>query len=331
VRELLAGLLVLPALAAAPAGPVAEGVTVELTFADPEIIESSGLAIAGDLLVTTNDSGDEGRVFAVDASGGTVGITAWSAEPTDVEALAPLDDDEVWVGDIGDNTGSRESVSVAPVPVGGQDIDAQVPSYELVYPDGARDAESLLAHPVTGRLYLASKEIFGGLLYAVPAELDPSGPNRLQELGEVIPIATDAAFFPDGRHLVVRSYDRARIYGFPSLEPVADVDLPQQKQGEGVAVTAEGDLLVSTEGQNTEVLRVPLPESVRDVVVPPPASTSAQPTPSPATSDRPDTASREGEELPETTETVRSPWPWFLGGFIGLAMIVVLMRSLRRR
>ena len=109
---------------------------------------------------------------------------------------------------------------MAPVPVGGQNIDAQVPSYELVYPDGARDAESLLAHPVTGRLYIASKEIFGGLLYDAPAELDPSGPNRLRELGEVLPIATDAAFFPDGRHLVVRSYDRARIYGFPSLEPV---------------------------------------------------------------------------------------------------------------
>ena len=55
-------------------------------------------------------------MFAVDASGRTVGTTGWSAEPTDVEALAPLDDDEVWVGDIGDNTGSRDSVFVAPVP-----------------------------------------------------------------------------------------------------------------------------------------------------------------------------------------------------------------------
>jgi hypothetical protein len=217
------------------------------------------------------------------------------------------------------------------VPVGGQDVDAQVPSYELVYPDGARDAESLLAHPVTGRLYIASKEIFGGLLYEAPAELDRGGPNRLRELGEVLPIATDAAFFPDGRHLVVRSYDRARIYGFPSLEPVADLDLPQQEQGEGVAVTAEGDLLVSTEGQHTDVLRVPLPGSVRDVVVPPPPTPSAHPSPSASASDRPDTASREGEELPETTETSRSPWPWALGGLIGLGMVVVLMRSLRRR
>jgi hypothetical protein len=58
---------------------------------------------------------------------------------------------------------------------------------------------------------------------------------------------------------------------------------------------------------------------------------TVSPSPDPPASDQPETVSREGRELPETTETVRSPWPWFLGGFIGLGIIVVLMRSLRRR
>ena len=310
------------------ASATADDTTVELTFRDPEIVESSGLAVVGDLLVTTNDSGDEGRVFAVDASGRTVGTSRWSADPVDVEALAPGDGSSVWVGDIGDNTGNRASIRVVSVPVGRGEIDADGPAYDLVYPDGARDAESLLVHPVTGRLYVATKEIFDGLLYAAPAELDPTRPNRLTEVGPVVSIATDAAFFPDGRHLVVRGYESARIYGFPSLQPVADIDLPDQDQGEGVAVTADGDLLISTEGQHTEVLRVPLPEAVRGAMTPEP---TAQPTPSSPATDRPDTVSREGRELPETTETVRSPWPWFLGGFIGLGIIVVLMRSLRRR
>ena len=44
----------------------ADDSTVELTFQDPEIIESSGLAVVGDWVVTTNDSGDTGRVFTVD-------------------------------------------------------------------------------------------------------------------------------------------------------------------------------------------------------------------------------------------------------------------------
>ena len=67
-------------------------------------------------MVTTNDSGDTGRVFTVDpATGETVGTTDWGNDPQDVEALAPLDDNDVWVGDIGDNAESRDSVQVAPV------------------------------------------------------------------------------------------------------------------------------------------------------------------------------------------------------------------------
>jgi hypothetical protein len=328
VRELAAA-LILPLLLVP-----ADDTAVELTFQDPEIIESSGLALVGDLIVTTNDSGDEGRVFAVDRSGATVGVTHWSEDPVDVEALAPGDADTVWVGDIGDNRGARDSIQVARVPVGEGTQDVDATAYDLVYPDGGRDAESLLVHPVTGRLYVATKEIFGGVLYAAPEELDPDRPNRLTEVGPVVSIATDAAFFPDGRHLVVRDYESATVYGFPSLEPVAVLDLPEQDQGEGLAVTAEGDLLISTEGQGTDLLRVPLPDEARAAMDPVPAPTSTPPTPeaSPSgTVSHPGTESREGKELPESTEVTRSPWPWFLGGFVGLGIIVVLMRSLRRR
>ena len=320
MRELLAAVL-LP-LALVPS----DDAVVELTFQDSEIIESSGLAVVGDWLVTTNDSGDSGRVFVVDGAGQTVGVTAWSTEPRDVEALAPAGGDSVWVGDIGDNNGSRGSIRITEVPVAAGGLDVRAVTYELVYPDGARDAESLLADPTTGRLYVATKEIFGGLLYAVPEDLDPDRRNRLTEVGPVLSIATDAAFFPDGRHLVVRSYDSATVYGFPSLEPLADLELPEQDQGEGVAVTDDGDLLISTEGQNTDVLRVALTDEVRDAMSPIETAT-----PSPSASDRPETESREGKELPETTDVQRSPWPWFLGGVVGLGIIVVLMRSLRRR
>lgn len=322
MRELAAALLLPLVLVRA------DDATVELTFQDPEIIESSGLAVVGDWVVTTNDSGDSGRVFVVDATGETVGESTWSDDPADVEALAPAGERSVWVGDIGDNRAARDSVQVARVPVGDRSAEVDATAYDLVYPDGGRDAESLLVHPVTGRLYVATKEIFGGVLYAAPEELDPGRPNRMTEVGPVMSIATDAAFFGDGRHLVVRSYESATVYGFPSLQPVAELDLPEQDQGEGVAVTAEGDLLISTEGQGTDLLRVALPDAVAEAMAPAP---TPEPPPSAPASEPPDTASREGEELPETTETVRSPWPWFLGGLVGLGIIVVLVRSLRRR
>ncbi|WP_370240749.1 hypothetical protein [Aeromicrobium sp.] len=244
---------------------------VAFGFTDPDITESSGLVVLRDgLVVTVNDSGDSSRIFTVDpATGDTVGVTRWQGEPTDDEALAPAGGGDVWVGDIGDNPGTRSSVRVTRVPAGRGERTVRAPSYELVYPDGPRDAETLLADPATGRLYIVSKEFFGRV-YAAPARLDPDRPNRLTEVGRAIGIATDGAFWPDGRHLVVRNYREATVYTWPDLRRVTTVDLPEQKQGEGIAIARDGTVLVSSEGTNAEVLRVDLPEPAA-----PPTSESA--------------------------------------------------------
>jgi hypothetical protein len=301
-----------------------------IRFQDPEIVESSGLAVVDGLLVTTNDSGDSGRVFAVDLSSGqTVGVTAWSADPEDVEALAPAGGGEVWVGDIGDNTAERSSVSVSRVAVGTGNRDVDVPSYDLVYPEGPRDAESLLADPATGRLYVVSKGVLGGAVYAAPERLSARRPNRLEEVGPVLGIATDAAFFPDGRHIIVRSYSEAAVYTWPGLEEVGRFGLPQQEQGEGIAVAGDGTIYVSSEGVQAPVLRVTLPPAVRKAMQPEPSST---PTPSPTPpSPTPPPGTREGRELPEEPIADRSAWGWALGGVVGLGIVIVLARALRPR
>src|ERR687893_207498 len=43
---------------------------VAFVFQDPAIVESSGLAVVDGRVVTTNDSGDTGRVFTVDPRSG---------------------------------------------------------------------------------------------------------------------------------------------------------------------------------------------------------------------------------------------------------------------
>lgn len=257
-----------------------DGGTTVFRFVDPDIVESSGLVaevVAGRALVhTTNDSGDSGRVFTVDATTGeTVGVTTWAAEPDDVEALAPAGPGHVWVADIGDNSGSRSSISVARVPVGAGERTVAPARVELAYPGTPRDAEALLVHPQTGRLYVATKNVFGGELYEAP-DLDAGGggaPQEMRLLGQVTGMVTDGAFLPDGRHLVLRTYSRAVLYAFPSLEQVASWPLPDQEQGEGLAVEGAGDgvtLLLSSEGQHAPVLRVPLPAGALDGAASPP-------------------------------------------------------------
>jgi hypothetical protein len=249
---------------------------VVFSFADPAITESSGLVDLGALMVTTNDSGGDPLVFVVDArTGETVGHTTFTDSVEDVEALAPAGGDEVWVGDIGDNAERRASVQVYRVPVGRSDRTVDAPAYDLTYPDGPHDAESLVAAR-GGRLYVITKEILGGTVYVAPRHLDPDHPNRLRAVGSVDVWATDAALFPDGRHVLVRGYDSAAIYTFPGFDPVASVDLPREKQGEGVSIGATGRIRLSSEGVNSAVLQVELTEPLRKALAPAaPATPSA--------------------------------------------------------
>jgi hypothetical protein len=238
-----------------------------LTFDDPRIVESSGLVDLGPLMVTTNDSGDTGRVFTVDpATGETMGVTTFDAEVVDVEALAPAGRRAVWVGDIGDNSATRDEVTVHRVPVARRDLEVPSPvSYRLRYPDGAHDAESLLATR-SGRLYVITKTFSGGTVYRAPKPLLRSGTNRLKAVAEVDDFATDAALMRGERFALVRGPGQATVYTFPDFERVGTFPLPRQQQGEGVSVGPRNRVRISTEGVHTAVKQVALPTTIARVL-----------------------------------------------------------------
>ncbi len=321
---MLAGLSAIPLLLGAAAVPSEES-RVAFTLQDPDILESSGLVLLDDWFVTTNDSGDSGRLFVVDRSGETVGVTHWDDEPRDVEALAAAGPGEVWVGDIGDNRAVRSSIEVTRVPVGpGEREVDDTDTFELVYPDGAQDAETLVSDPATGRLFVVTKGFLGGSAYAAPAELSADEPNPLTPVGTaILPMATDGTVLPDGAHVVVRSYTAAGVYTFPDFEKVATFTLPSQEQGEGITAGPDGALYLSTEGERTDVLRIALPASVREAM----SSSGAPPAATAPAADTLPVDQRPGEGL----TTRRAVWPWALGGLVGLLMIVVLLRALRPR
>lgn len=281
----VACVLLAPAAYAAAGRPVPSSTL--FTIVDEEVLESSGLVDTDKVVFTTNDSGDDAVVYGLDPSSGrTVSTTKYAEGVEDVEALAPGREGAVWAGDIGDNRERRDDVAAYRL----EPVDGNHPGtrFTLTYPDGPHDAETLLVHPVTGRVFVVSKSVFAGTVYAAPVDLVGGGePNRMTAFARVSGLVTDGSFFPDGRHVVLRTYSTASVYTFPGFGLVGTVDLPPQPQGEGVAVSPKGRVLVSSEGVHARVLQITLPARLTDPATPskqgpapstrPPRSTGARP------------------------------------------------------
>ncbi|MFI9341392.1 WD40 repeat domain-containing protein [Streptomyces sp. NPDC052773] len=256
---LLTGALAQPPASAADAD---EGFTIK----DPRITESSGLAASRQhpgVYWTHNDSDDGAYLYAVDGRTGdtlaTLSLTGVGA-PRDVEAISIGPDDRIYVGDIGDNLGgSWDHVWIyrLPEPKTLRDQTVRATQYVVTYSDGARDAESLVVHPKTGRVYIVDKNEKGGRLYQGPAELSASGTNVFRPIAAVPDLeATDAALSPDGEQLVVRSYFGAIAYDWNGgrLKKTGRLSVPFLGQGESVTYTADGSkLMYGAEGSESSV------------------------------------------------------------------------------
>ncbi len=292
------------------------------SFVDRDIAESSGLALQDGLVLTVNDSGDDPVVYAVDpATGETVGRTTYTSEEVeDVEGLAVGPDGTVWVGDIGDNAAERDSVAVyALPPVGRGDRTVEAPRYELTYPDGAHNAETLLADPRDGRLYVATKQLVGGgEVFAAPSQLREDGPNAIEPVAEVNGLLTDGAFTADGRHALLRGYGRVWLAETDTWRYLANMPLPDQRQGEGIAAIEDPEsFLISSEGARTPVLTVPMSEELVEALAGGEGGDGEQESPS---------ASPEGtgRAAPQDASDGDDPGVLELGGR-GLALAAVLL------
>lgn len=180
------------------------------TFRDPQIVESSGVALSSvrdDLVFTHNDSGDSARFFAVDGGSGCTiarfnltGATAVDWEDMET-APGPHGGRVLWFADVGDNAQRRPSVSLYAVPEpvvepdapGGPcpapaERDVRATRFDLRYPDGAHDSEALFADQSTGRLYVVTKAYLPTQttsVYAAPPVLSADAPNVLEKVTDI--------------------------------------------------------------------------------------------------------------------------------------------------
>ena len=227
--------------------------------ASPDLIEISGLAAsrAQDVLWAHNDSGDTARVFAVGLDGAALATyTLNGAEAVDWEdmAVGPGPDASatyLYLGDIGDNAAARPQVVVYRVPEpevspAASSLTVDADAIALTYPDGPHDAETLLVDPVTGDLFIVTKDITGGPsgLYRASAASLGAPPVTLERVATIdfaaltpqqtIPagapplpsglpkVPTGGDISPDGSRIAVRTYGTVWVWQRSSGSSVAD-------------------------------------------------------------------------------------------------------------
>lgn len=213
-----------------------------------------------------NDSGKP-EIVAFDAKGNVTGhVSIGGARVEDWEAMATAPCAGGWclyLADIGDNDARRQQITIYRVPeparaTGSAQVDAVITA---TYPDGAHDAEALLALP-DGALYIVTKGDTGQVaLYRVPK--NTGGAVRLERVGAPLskgtPAAnariTDGAASPDGEWIVLRTrtaltFYRAADFLKGSFKEARSVDVQSlgEPQGEAISFGAGNTVYLAGEG-----------------------------------------------------------------------------------
>lgn len=144
------------------------------------LAESSGLTASQlhpGVLWSINDSGGDPELFALDETGKHLAIISLPGlEAFDWESLDSFEHDGrsyIAIGDIGDNLGWRRQVRIIVVPEPELLVDGLAePAWEVsfVYPDGARDSESMAVDVKEHRILILSKRDQPPRLYSVPVK-----------------------------------------------------------------------------------------------------------------------------------------------------------------
>lgn len=263
---LMTVLIALPGLVAAQPCPTFTAAQQVGTVAAPALTETSGLVASrdnADVLWAHNDSPDIVRIFAINEQGTQLAdFTLTGASQIDWEDITiegTAGQDFLYVGDIGDNAAARASIVVYRVPE--PFVDAQVTTgtaalgsvqaMTLTYPDGARDAETLMFDSQSGDLYIVEKRIAttaGLYRKAAPHTAGASVLTRVATIspgsfavtaGDISP-AGDAILLrmPLGHYLWRRTFGTTIADAF--LTTRCAVPVGAEPQGEAVCFSAAG-------------------------------------------------------------------------------------------
>jgi hypothetical protein len=232
-----------------------------------DLLEISGVAasrINPGILYIHNDSGNPNQVYLTDSTGadkGTLTLTAVGNRDWEDIAVGPgpvAGVSYVYVGDIGDNDSKYSSVFIyrfAEPNLSGKSLPfiADIPTVDIIelkYPDGPRNAETLMVDPLTKDIYIASKESNISKIYVARY---PQSTTSATVMTPAVQLyfnkATGADISPDGTEILLRSNELIWYWKLPFgtnisagllTKPQVAPYFNNEPQGEGIGFAADG-------------------------------------------------------------------------------------------
>ncbi|MEN7549673.1 hypothetical protein AAG747_17250 [Rapidithrix thailandica] len=254
--------------------------TKEGTLANEEINEASGLVASRSnvgMFWTHNDSGDTSRIFLFDKEGknlATYYLNELPARDWEDIALGKGPEEGVhylYIAEMGDNNAQYDTKHIyrlkEPVwDAEGEHLVNEVEDIQFVYPDGKRDAEALMADPLTGDLWIVSKREEKNRIYRLPSPHSLDTVIVAEYYGE-IPVhnSNGGDISANGTEILLKNYDKIFYWPRAENQTVAEALLSQvpqelyyevEPQGEAIAWDPSGNgfYTLSEERSNVEAV-----------------------------------------------------------------------------
>ncbi|MGZ3832593.1 MAG: hypothetical protein ACXVB0_03655 [Mucilaginibacter sp.] len=240
-----------------------------------EMDEISGIAASGihnGIYYVHNDSGDTSRFFAITPNGKIKSVIYFKGDSKEELGVHDCEDiavgpgpvkgkSYVYLGDIGDNKGWYPYITVYRFEEQtswiGKDsiIKANAVPIHFKYPDGPRDAESLMIDPVEKLIYIVSKRSDSVTVYTSPLDFKANDTVTLTKRCKLyfngfkpFKWITAGDISKDGQQVLLKDYVKVYYWKRMNNEPIwktllrKPVELPyqQEKQGEAIGFTPDG-------------------------------------------------------------------------------------------
>ncbi|WP_183577582.1 hypothetical protein HDF18_11035 [Mucilaginibacter sp. X5P1] len=246
------------------------------TLPNKQLDEISGIAASGinkDIYYIHNDSGDTSRFFAIHPDGKLKTTIYFKGDPKEGQGVHDCEDiavgpgpvkgkSYVYDGDIGDNFAVRNYITVYRVEEktswiadSTQNVNAEAVPVHFRYPDGPKDAETLMIDPIEKLIYIISKRKDTVGVYTSPLIYKPNDTLVLTKRCKL--------FFPgikpfkwitagdiskDGQQILVKDYVKVYYWQRHNNEPVWQtlqrpprlLPYKMEKQGEAIGFTPDG-------------------------------------------------------------------------------------------